>query len=70
MDARVRAIGACIGDDEGMVIVHQWMGEGFEHVTDGSRPCLCNPYRFPADDPRTLEEILDDIDEHERKGDH
>jgi hypothetical protein len=55
----------CPGD-EGTIIVHQWLGAAFDHVLDGSRPCPCNPWRIPADDPRSLDEIVDDIEEHDR----
>lgn len=49
--------------DEGVVVIHRWMGDGFEHVTDGSRPCPCLPHRVPADDPRTVDQIVADMED-------
>jgi len=46
--------------------VHRWMGDDFAHKHgDGASKCLCRPYYVPPDDPRTLDEIADDIEEDE-----
>ena len=48
------------------VYIHRWMGHAFEHEYDlESRVCRCQPYYFGPDDRRSMEEIMDDIDEAE-----
>ena len=53
------------GGSDARIIVHRWVCEGFEHTFD--EVCLCGPTVLAGDDPRSMDEIMDDLEEQERE---
>ena len=49
------------------VYIHRWMGDAFPHEHDlGDRLCQCQPHYFAPGDRRSMEEIMDDLDDVEQ----
>jgi hypothetical protein len=49
-----------VGCTETIVVMHRDKGDGFTH-SDSER-CSCAPYSFNADDPRTADQIMADVE--------
>lgn len=54
-----------VGDPGQPTVLHRFWGESFVHNYNGDRTCPCHPIIVPADDPRTMNEIMDDLEAEE-----